>query len=164
MLAVARPTTSYLIISTDIKFLGGQGETTYAHNNIAPVDLELSIWVRDSDAVHDNGEIIRGETISAPLRKQSQCNQQHKTITIPTSSEEVQVTARPLYMGLETESVADFKELELHGRIHLVPVGMVLGQDGECLPLTIVVDQPTRRFGDPPEERNEKQRGDGLEE
>lgn len=103
----------------------------------------------DAHAVIDQTGIVAEQRIPAVLRDDTQRHQDSQPVTIPAGLHEVKIAAVLLVLHLQTNGVFDLAVFKLDCRVVLVPVAMVVSQDAECLIVSLLGHEPTRRLWDP---------------
>lgn len=108
--------------------------------------------------------IVGDDGVSRPLGEETEGEEDGKTIAVATGLEEVEVAGVLVVLVLHADGLLDLAELELNERVVLVAVGVVLGEDVEGLLVLLLGDEVTGGLGDPVDEDELDDRGEGLDE
>lgn len=85
-------------------------------------------------------------------------------MTVARCLDKVEVAAVLLALILQSNGILNLVVFELNGRIVLIAIGMVLGEDFQGFLRALLGNQPTRGLGNPPEEAELSERWDTLDE
>jgi hypothetical protein len=108
--------------------------------------------VCNTHAVVDKVDVVAEESVSRVLRNDTERDEERQSVSVALSSHEVKIAACLLVFKFEPEGFLDFAELEGDCCILSVTIGVVMGQDGLGLFVTLLRDEPTWRFWDPIDE------------
>jgi hypothetical protein len=116
------------------------------------VDEELFTLTGDSDTVKDFGEVVRDETVTGPLREKGDSDNNPHSLEITLSLEQGDVGRLCLGLLFDPQSFLDFLVFELDQWVVRVSSTMVLSNDMDSVLVSTMIDEPSRGFGDEPDE------------
>ena len=105
--------------------------------------------VGNANSVIDLLGEVRNQTVTAPLREETERDDDNESVTVALGAEEVEVTATFLVLELNAEGLLDLTVFKLYGCIILIAVGVVVGEDIEGLLVTVPGNEPTGGFRAP---------------
>ena len=127
------------------------------------IDEELDGCIGDTDSLEHFGEVVRDETITGPLGKPSDGENDRQTLTITGGPDQGRPTNGCSNSPVEIDCGLDFFVLVLNEGVLFVTVGVVVSQEAEGIRIPTLADQPTRRFGAEPKKTKLEDGGDTLE-
>jgi hypothetical protein len=103
----------------------------------------------NAHAVVDQVDIVAEKSVPRVLRNYTKRNKDSQSVAVALSPHEVKIAARLFVFKFESESLLNFTELEGDCCVLPVTIGVVMGQDGFGLFVTLLRDEPTWGFWDP---------------
>lgn len=122
----------------------------HVHDLDTAVDEQFGVVVRDSHAFEDNVEVVGSQSISRPLREQTQGEQDEESASVAHSLEEHQ-PAITLELLLKCKCFLDLLDLQQHDLIIEIAVCVSLGKDAVSLLGFALGEQVTRTLRDEPD-------------
>ena len=127
--------------------------------------MPSTVWYKDraralTDTVQSLGQVVADDTVTRPLREKGNRNDDGHTAQVAASGKEGLESRVVLGEFLDTDGLADLVDLELDQRVIDVAVAVEVGENLFSLSVTAVVDEPTRRLGDEPDEEELDNRGE----
>ena len=132
------------------------------HDLQAAVDDELRVAVGYADVVEDEVEVVACETISRPLREESESQKNDQTAAVALGVEELQ-PAVAFKLFLESDGVLDLLELEEDDFVFAVTICVDFGENVVCLLHFTLGKEETWRFGHEPNKQKLQNRWDCLQ-
>jgi len=106
----------------------------------------------NAHAVVDQVDIVAEKSVPRVLRNYTKRNKERQSVAVALSPQEVKIAARLFVFKFESESFLDFAELEGDCCVLLVTIGVIMGEDGFGLFVTLLGNEPTWGFWDPVDE------------
>ena len=106
----------------------------------------------NTHAVIDKIDVVGEQSVSRVLGNDPKGDEESQPVSVALGSHEIQVAASLLVFEFESQGFLDFAELEGNCCVLLVTIGVVIGEDSLGLFITLLGDEPTRRFWDPVDE------------
>jgi len=126
------------------------------------VDQSLVAGARDANTVKDLVQVVGNETVSRPLREDTNANNDPQAAKVTRGTEEVE-PGSAFGLSFELNGFLDFVEFEVDERVILFSSSVVLGENPSGLSLAAFADQPSRGFWDQPDEQDLDDGGQTLE-
>lgn len=118
----------------------------------------------DAGGLVEQVGIVGDDGVARPLREDTEREEDGEAVAVALGAEEVEIAAVLLVLVLERDRLLDLAELVLDGRVVLVAVGVVLGEDLERPVVLVLCDQVTGRLGHPEDEGQLDDRRGRLEQ
>ena len=131
---------------------------------VATVKTETSLGASDTGCLVDLVGVVGEESVAGPLREETERDDEHESVPVALGLEEVEVGGTLLGIELEADGLLDLLVLELHQRVVDVAVGVVLSENLQGLLGPLLGEQPTRRLGNPEDEHELDDGGEGLDQ
>ena len=110
---------------------------------------QLLVLVGDTGAVVDEVHVVGDDGVTAVLGDQTDGHDDGKPPPVALGLHEVEVAGVVAGVPLELQGLADLAVFKLHGRVLVVSVGVVLGQDCQRLLVAVLGNEPSGRLGNP---------------
>ena len=109
--------------------------------------IQAQLFGRSGNAstIVDDGGVVTNQRIARPLRDETQREDNSKPVTIAFRSKEVQVRRSLFDQKLESDGFLDLGIFELHSRIVLVSVSMVISKHAQRFFASVLRHQPSWR-------------------
>jgi len=124
---------------------GGTKSNNPTPNTESTVDFELLLLIGDTDLIENFGEVIGDNSVAGPLREETKCDKNYKTMTITFGLEKFKDTILGEFL-FEGESSFNFSLNKLYRDVIFIIKGKVMGENLEGSVRSILLDIPTRRF------------------
>ena len=128
---------------------GAAGGDDDVEDGLAGAQNQAVVLLLHARVLVETGRVVGDDTVAGPLGEEAEGDQDAEAVAVALGLEEVDVLGAGVGDLLHLDGVADLVELELHGGVVDVAVGVVLGEDRKGLVIAVMGDQPTGRFGNP---------------
>lgn len=138
--------------------------TVFTGKGIGKTYSKLLVLVLDTGTLVDDINVVGKQGVARVLRDDTQGDDDGESPAVATGSEKVHVRGGSLGRAVGLDGLLDLTVLELDSGVVNVAAGVVLGEDLEGLLRLVLMDEISRRLGNPPNTTELDDGGDGLDE
>lgn len=136
-------------------------------DGLAGGDTKLLVLVGDTGTLVDGVHVVGEKSVTGVLGNDTEGDNDGQPPAVALGAEEVEVAGSTVGILLQADGGLDLSELKLDSGVVRVATAVPLREHGKSLLVTVLVDEITRRLGNPPDEselndgRHNLDEGDG---